>query len=85
MPATNPRISTVVDPELATWLRQRSRQEGRSLSVLVRDILARYYAEEEERFWAKAGEERLANFDPHSALSHSEAWVGHREEAPGEA
>ena len=74
MPATNPRISTVVEPELATWLRQRSRQEGRSLYVLVRDILARYYAEVEERFWAEAGEERLATFQPQAALSHADAW-----------
>lgn len=74
MPATNPRISTVVEPELASWLRQRSEQEGRSLSILVRDILAKFYAEEEERFWAKEGEERLETFEPGAALTHTDVW-----------
>ena len=50
------------------------RISSRSLSVLVRDILTRYYTEEEERFWAEAGEERLATFEPQTALSHAEAW-----------
>ena len=75
MPATNPRISTVVDPELAAWLQRRSEQEGRSLSVLVRDILTKFYSEEEERFWAQAGEERLASFQREDALSHRDAWA----------
>ena len=74
MPATNPRISTVVDPELAAWLRRRSEKEGRSLSLLVRDILTRFYSEEEERFWAQAGEDRLASFDREDAYSHRDAW-----------
>ncbi len=74
MPATNPRISTVVDPEVAAWLRRRSQQEGRSLSVLVRDILGKFYAEEEERFWADAGEKRLETFVRRDAVSHGDAW-----------
>jgi len=74
MPTTNPRISTVVEPELASWLRRRSKAQGRSVSLLVRDILQRYYAEEEERFWANAGEERLASFDRGTAVSHEDAW-----------
>ncbi len=74
MPATNPRISTVVEPELAQWLRRRASEEGRSLSLIVRDILAHYYAEEEERLWAAAGEERLRTFDRRKAISHEDAW-----------
>ncbi len=74
MPAANPRISTVVDRELAAWLRQRSQSEGRSVSMLVRDILARYHAEEEERCWAGVGEERLATFDRATAVAHEDAW-----------
>ena len=74
MPATNPRISTVLDQELAIWLQQKSVEEGLSVSMLVRDILRKHYEEVEERYWARAGEERLASFDPTTALSHDEVW-----------
>ena len=74
MPAKSPRITTVVDEELAQWLKQRSEDEGRSVSLVVRDIIAKYYADEEERFWAKEGENRLESFDPRTAVSHEDAW-----------
>jgi len=74
MPAKSPRITTVVDEELAQWLKQRSEDEGRSVSLVVRDIIAKYYADEEERFWAKEGENRLESFDPWTAVSHEDAW-----------
>ena len=60
MPATNPRISTVIDEDLADWLRRRSEEEGKSVSLLVRDVLARFREEEEERYWAREGQERHA-------------------------
>lgn len=69
-----PRISTLVDEELAEWLKRRSEAEGRPLSVLVRDILTRFYVEEEERFWAREGEERLKTFDRKAAVPHEDAW-----------
>ena len=74
MPASNPRVTAVVDRALAEWLKRRSEREGRSVSVLVRDILAQHYADEEERYWAGEGERRLEIFDPERALSHDEAW-----------
>lgn len=74
MPVTHPRIMTVVDEELAQWLRRRSELEGRSVSLVVREILAKQYAEDEERFWAKEGEERLSTFDRKAAVSHEDAW-----------
>ena len=74
MPAKHPRIMTVVDEELAHWLRRRSEAEGRSVSVVVREILAQQYAEDEERFWAKEGEERLRSFDRSTSVSHEDAW-----------
>ncbi len=74
MPTKSPRVSAIVDEELAEWLRRRSEAEGRSVSLVVRDILTRFYAEEEERFWAKEGEERLKTFDPATAVSHEKAW-----------
>jgi predicted DNA-binding protein len=64
----------MVDEELAQWLKRRSEAEGRPVSVLVRDILTRFHAEEEERFWASEGEERLATFDRKTAVPHEDAW-----------
>ena len=74
MPAAHPRIMTTVDEELAQWLRRRSEAEGRSVSLVVREILAKQFAEDEERFWAKEGEERLKTFDRKTAVSHEDAW-----------
>jgi predicted DNA-binding protein len=74
MPAKHPRIMTVVDEEMAQWLRRRSQAEGRSVSLVVREILAKQYAEDEEQFWAKEGQERLKTFDRAAAVSHEGAW-----------
>ena len=74
MPATNPRVSAVIDRKLAEWLQRRSEREGRSVSVLVREILAKQCAEEEERYWAGEGERRLETFDREGAVRHEEAW-----------
>jgi len=65
---------TVVDEEMAQWLRRRSEAEGRSISLVVRGILAKQYAEDEERCWVKEGEERLKTFDRTAAVSHEDAW-----------
>jgi len=75
MAARKPRISTVVDEELARWLQRRSEAEGRSVPLVVRDILTRFYADEEERFWAREGEKRLETFDPGVSVSHEDAWT----------
>ncbi|MGC8917350.1 MAG: ribbon-helix-helix protein, CopG family [Thermoanaerobaculum sp.] len=74
MPAKSPRLSVVVEPELARWLRQRARRRGLSVSLLVRDLLRRAAEEEEAQFWAREGETRLANFDPGAALDAREVW-----------
>jgi len=74
MPAKNPRISAVVDRGLLKWLRGRANREGISISLVVRDILMRVREEEEERYWAAAGEERLESFSRDELLSHDDAW-----------
>ncbi len=74
MPAKNPRISAVVDPGLLKWLQTKAGQEGISVSLVVRDILMRMRAEEEEHYWATAGERRLSTFTPSEALDHDEVW-----------
>jgi plasmid stability protein len=74
MPAKNPRISAVIDRGLLKWLRARANREGISISLVVRDILMRVREEEEERYWAAAGEERLETFSRDGAVSHDDAW-----------
>ena len=74
MPATNPRVMSVVDDELLAWLKARAARQGISVSLLIRDLLHRLRDEDEERFWAADGEERLESFDGEKARSHEDAW-----------
>ena len=74
MPAKNPRVSAVVDSALMKWLRSKADDQGISVSLIVRDILMRVRAEEEDRYWAAAGEERLESFSPTKAVGHDDAW-----------
>ncbi len=74
MPAKNPRISAVVDRGLLKWLRARAKREGISVSLVVRDLLMRLRDEEDERYWAAAGEERLESFSRDDAVSHGDVW-----------
>jgi len=48
--------------------------KGRPVLVLLRDILTRFHTEEEERFWASEGEERLATFDRKTSVPHEDSW-----------
>ena len=74
MPAKNPRISSVIDLSLWKWLRAKAKHEGISVSLVVRDILMRARADEEERYWAAAAEQRLESFSPEESLSHDDVW-----------
>ena len=74
MPAKNPRISAVVDIGLWKWLRAKAKHQGISVSLVVRDILMGARAEDEESYWAAAGEERLDGFTREEALRHDDVW-----------
>ena len=74
MPAKNPRISSVIDFGLWKWLRAKANHEGISVSLVVRDILMRARNDEEEQYWAAAGEERLESFPRDESLKHEDAW-----------
>lgn len=50
--------------------RIHARVEGHSVSLVVREILAKQYPADQERSWAKEGEERLKTFDRTAAVSH---------------
>lgn len=74
MTAKNPRISAVVDQGLFAWLRAKAAREGISISLVVRDLLMRARNDEEERYWAAAGEERLQTFSRDQAEAHDDVW-----------
>ena len=74
MPTKNPRISSVVDLGLWKWLHAKAKQEGISVSLVVRDILLRARTEEEEQYWVAAGEERLHSFSRDGSLKHKDVW-----------
>ena len=74
MPAKNPRVTSVIDNDLQTWLQAKADRQGISLSLLIRDLLMRLRDEDEERYWAAVGEERLETFDRKRALSNEDAW-----------
>ena len=74
MPAKNPRISAVLDVGLWKWLRAKAKQEGISVSLVVRDILMRARNDEEEQYWAAAGEERLGSFSRNESVTHEDVW-----------
>jgi hypothetical protein len=74
VPAKNPRVSTVVDKSLLAWLHCRAEKDGVPVSVVVRDILRRVRDDEEERYWAREGDARLASFVSDGAIAHDEAW-----------
>jgi len=74
MPAKNPRISAVVDVGLWKWLRSKAKSGGISVSLVVRDILMRVRAEEDEQYWAATGEARLNSFSLDEAIPHEDVW-----------
>ena len=74
MPTKNPRISSVVDLGLWTWRRAKAKHDGMSVSLVVRDLLMRARAEEEEQYWAAAGEERMDSFTRDKSLKHEDVW-----------
>jgi hypothetical protein len=74
MAAKNPRIVTVLEKPLYQRIKQAARAEGVSLSAKVRDLLREAMELEEDAYWVKEGEKRLATFDRSKALTHEEVW-----------
>jgi len=74
MAAKNPRLVTVLEKPLYQRIKQAARAEGVSLSAKVRDLLREAMELEEDAYWVKEGEKRLATFDRSKALTHEEVW-----------
>ncbi len=74
MPTKNPRLAAVVEKPLVVWLKRRARAQGISVSLVVRDILREAYAQEEDIYWSREGEQRGKSFKRSEAVAHKHAW-----------
>ncbi len=72
MPTKNPRLMVVLDPALYKWIKRRSKDEGISLSLKVRDLVREAYELHEDRYWSEEGEKRLATFNRKKAATHED-------------
>ena len=74
MAAKNPRVIAVLEKPLYQRIRQAAKAQGVSLSAKVRDLLREAMELEEDAYWVKEGEKRLATWDDSRALTDEEAW-----------
>ncbi len=74
MATKNPRVITVLEKPLYQRIRQAARAEGVSLSAKVRDLLREAMELEDDTYWVKEGEKRLATWDDSEAVPDEKAW-----------
>lgn len=74
MAAKNPRVIAVLEKPLYLRIKRAARAQGISLSAKVRDLLREAMELEEDAYWVREGEKRLATFDRSKALTHEEVW-----------
>ena len=74
MAAKNPRVIAVLEKPLYQRIKQAAKAQGVSLSAKVRDLLREAMELEEDAYWVKEGEKRLATWDDSRALTDEEAW-----------
>jgi hypothetical protein len=75
MAAKNPRLVTVLEKPLYQRIKRAAKAEGVSLSAKARDLLRAAISEaEEDAYWVREGEKRLATFDKSKALTHEQVW-----------
>ena len=74
MATRNPRIAAVVERPLYRRIKDAARAEGLSLSAKVRDLLREALEFQEDAYWVREGEKRLATWNPAKALTHEEVW-----------
>jgi hypothetical protein len=74
MAAKNPRVMTVLERPLYQRIKRAARSQGLSLSAKVRDLLREAIELDEDAYWVREGEKRLATFDRSKALTHEQVW-----------
>jgi len=75
MAAKNPRVMTVLERPLYQRIKRAARSQGLTLSAKVRDLLREaMQQEDEDAYWVREGEKRLATWDDSKALTEEEAW-----------
>ena len=74
MPATNPRVNIVLDKDLYQMVKKLAKEQGISLSLKVRDLVAQALNFSEDKFWLEKAKERRDSFSNKKALSHDQIW-----------
>jgi predicted DNA-binding ribbon-helix-helix protein len=74
MPAKNPRINVVLEKPLYNTLHDLAKDEGISMSMLMRDLVKDALDLREDLALANFAEEREGTFDRQQALNHDEVW-----------
>lgn len=74
MPTKNPRINVVLERPLYSALHDLAKDEGVSLSLLMRDLVKEALELREDRALADFASEREQNFDRRNAMSHEDVW-----------
>ncbi|MFH0801124.1 MAG: antitoxin, RHH family protein [bacterium] len=74
MPAKNPRLNVVLEPELFNNLRRMALKEGVSLSIKARDLIRESMEVSEDIYWAESARRRESTFSTKKALSHEDTW-----------
>lgn len=68
------RVSTRLDPVLYKDIREAAQARGISLAGMVRRLLRLALDYEEDAYWVREGERRLATWDDSKALTHEQVW-----------
>jgi hypothetical protein len=68
------RLTVTLDRRQYALLKDAAHAAGVSLSRKTRDLLKLAMDSQEDAYWVKAGEGRLASFRDSEALTHEEAW-----------
>ena len=74
MPLKNPRINIVVEKPIYVVIHDMAKEEGISMSMVVRDLIREALELREDIALTIFAEDREKTFDGSKALSHDEAW-----------
>ena len=74
MPAKNPRLNVVLEPDLYNALSRIAKKEGVSLSLKARDFIRESLELYDDLHWQAEAAKRDATFKSEEALSHDDVW-----------
>jgi hypothetical protein len=74
MPAKNPRVNVVVEPQIYNAMHDLAASEGVSMSTIARDLIREAINLREDVALAAFADTRMKTFDRKTALSHEDVW-----------